>query len=287
MATFKPVKYISTPRQHLDRIYKDGTLELWDARYTLYANSFCILRAADHNDYTALTICPDGKTLQLIDNRPHLYKAMGILPRNAEQTLLSYTLLKTEIPVLVLTGAAGVGKTILVSSCALHLLLEEKKFQKVILTRPMSIVGKKDLGTVPGDVKEKFSPYLLNYKTNFEQMLDNRAYLNALEDQGKIEYLPIQLMRGASFKDTFIIVDEAQTLSGWEMKAITTRLGPNCRIVILGDMTQRDDQKLKLKETGIYMLQTSELALHSPLCAFLELVVCERGPVAELMSRVF
>lgn len=135
--------------------------------------------------------------------------------------------------------------------------------------------------------EEKFSPYLVNYVTNIEQLMGSgkRSFDDLLE-QGRFEIIPIQLFRGASFNRSLVIVDEAQVIDQHEMLTIGTRIGEGSKIVILGDLQQRDE-KIAKDKTGIYKLMNDTIFKESPLVAVVELIKSERSAVSELFAKAF
>jgi phosphate starvation-inducible protein PhoH len=164
--------------------------------------------------------------------------------------------------------------------------VQDGTYQKVILTRPMSEVGKYKLGALPGDVSEKFSPYLLNYLTNLEQFAGNRHFVQDLLAQSKFEIVPLQLVRGASFNQCLVIADEMQVCNHMEILTIGSRIGEGSKIVLMGDLNQRDENIAKDK-TGIYKMMNNQKVKESPLVAGIELQRCERSPTARLFAEVF
>lgn len=177
--------------------------------------------------------------------------------------------------------------TLLTSACGLH-MLKRDKFSRLILTKPMTMIGKKaGLAAVPGDIKEKFEPYLINFKTNFETLLP-RTELIKWEEQGRIQYMPIQLMLGASFRDTLIIADEAQNLTLTDMKALGTRIGENSKLVLLGDLDQihEPDAKDLDKNNGLARLLNDKRIIENPLSCAIELIKGERSNLANLIAEV-
>ncbi|MDX1373023.1 MAG: PhoH family protein, partial [Nitrososphaeraceae archaeon] len=162
------------------------------------------------------------------------------------------------------------------------------RFDRIILTKSMDSVGGNRLGAVPGDIGEKFNPYLINFKTTFEQMYpDGGLLIDSLERAGKIMYLPIQLMRGASFVNTLVIVDEAQNLGHHETKTIGTRLGEGSSLIILGDLTQIDRKNLRKEKTGLYHLMHSDIIKKSGMAAGIELIKNVRSPLSNLIDEAF
>jgi phosphate starvation-inducible PhoH-like protein len=119
-------------------------------------------------------------------------------------------------------------------------LFTGKEINKIIITRPNVSVGK-DLGYFPGSLEEKFSPWVAPIVDVLKEKM-GPAFDNAVKN-GSIEFVPISVMRGRSFKNAFIIVDEAQNTTIPEMKMVLTRVGENCRVVINGDIKQSDIQQ--------------------------------------------
>ena len=248
-------------------------------------NDCLVIKSSENQQQSVLArVMPDGETVIKIITP---YKIFGIESRNKEQAMLMSQLADPNVALNIVTGLAGSGKTICALAAALELLIEQKRYKKLILTKPMDIVGRISLGAVPGDIKEKFQPYTINFQTNMEQLLadHSRMYLSGMEDKSIIQYVPIQLMRGASFKDSIIIADEVQVLDAHEMKTICTRIGENSKLMIMGDLTQRD-RNIKIDDTGIFKLFNNEKIQKSHLCSCIELRKCERSELAQLMTEV-
>lgn len=163
--------------------------------------------------------------------------------------------------------------------------MKDKVYDKIILTRPMSEVGKYKLGSLPGDANEKFSPYLLNYMTNLECFI-NPKYARDMLNQNKFEIVPLQLMRGASFHNCFILADEMQVCDYMEILTVGTRIGEGSKIVIMGDLNQRDSN-ITREKTGLYKLFSDKRARESPLMVALELQKCERSKTAMFFAQIF
>lgn len=247
----------------------------------LYPNMYLELKDIGNEKHTALAkVTADNKIVHV--DTP---EAWGVAPRNREQVFALDALLDESIPVVALTGTAGTGKTLLTLAAALE-LVQEKCYRKVILTRPMSEVGKYRLGALPGDASEKFGPYLENYMTNLEYFSGSKRGALDLMEQSRFEIVPLQLMRGASFSECLVIADEMQVVGYNEMLTIGTRIGDNSKLVIMGDLNQRDDNIAKEK-TGIYKFINDKITKESSLVASIKLTVCERSPTARLFARVF
>jgi len=140
-------------------------------------------------------------------------------------------------PVTIATGPAGTGKTFLAVFCALR-FLEEGRFSKIILSRPIVEAGER-LGYLPGDFEEKVNPYFAPLNSSFLALAGARYY-GRQKAAGVIEIVPLAYMRGRTLDDAFVILDEAQNTTVFQMKMILTRLGPKGAICINGDETQID-----------------------------------------------
>ena len=171
------------------------------------------------------------------------------LQLNEEQKLAKEEILNNTLTILA--GSAGSGKTLLACQVALDGLFR-KEYEKVIITRPT--VSKEDIGFLPGDLREKMDPWVQPIYQNMFLLYDKVKVEKMIED-GKIEIVPVSFMRGRTFVDSMIIVDEAQNVTHEQMEMITTRIGLRSKMVICGDDHQVD---LKSKrESGFRFLYTA------------------------------
>jgi phosphate starvation-inducible PhoH-like protein len=155
-------------------------------------------------------------------------------------------------PITVLKGMAGSGKTLLATQVALDMLFT-KQVDKVIITRPT--VSKEDIGFLPGDIREKMDPWLAPIYHNLHALYNKEKIEKELEAE-TIEIVPFAFMRGRTFVDSFIIVDEAQNVTHSQMEAVIGRLGKGSKMVICGDMAQIDLKNKK--DTGFSFLNRIE-----------------------------
>lgn len=269
------------PQELIDSIHREGVIEPWDRRRALYPNLYLELKSMTNPKSTALCWVNEHGKIEKLDTPT----ASTLRPRNREQVFALHALTQDEITVVVLTGIAGTGKTILTLAAALE-KIQENRYKKVIITRPMSQVGQYKLGTLPGDVNEKFGPYLLNYLTNLEQFVGHRQIIQDLLQQCKFEITPLQLIRGASFNNCLVIADEMQVCNHMEILTLGTRIGENSKVVIMGDLNQRDE-KIAREKTGLYKVLNDKKMKESELVAGIELQKCERSETARLFSLVF
>lgn len=135
------------------------------------------------------------------------------------------------------TGPAGTGKTWLCAALAAQ-MLESGEIDKIIITRPAVEAGE-SLGFLPGELEEKFDPYLQPFRDVLNERL-GKSFVEFLIKRGQIEAAPLAYMRGRTFKNAFVILDEAQNTTPTQMKMFLTRIGHDCRVVVNGDMAQKD-----------------------------------------------
>ena len=156
------------------------------------------------------------------------------LQLNEEQKIAKSTILNSDITVL--KGSAGSGKTLVAVQVGLDLLFS-KEVERIIITRPT--VSKEEIGFLPGDIKEKMDPWLAPIYNNMYALYDKKKVDKCVED-GLIEIVPLAFIRGRTFVDSFVIVDEGQNVTHNQMEAIIGRLGHSSKLVICGDLSQND-----------------------------------------------
>jgi phosphate starvation-inducible protein PhoH and related proteins len=157
-----------------------------------------------------------------------------------------------ENPITVLKGMAGSGKTLVATQVALDLLFT-KRIDKIIITRPT--VAKEEIGFLPGDLQAKMDPWLAPIYHNLF-MLYNEEKVKKEMEAGSIEIVPFAFMRGRTFLNSFVIVDEAQNVTHSQMETVIGRLGRNAKMCICGDMAQIDLRDKR--ETGFSFLSRLE-----------------------------
>lgn len=162
-------------------------------------------------------------------------RSFHIQPKTQNQQLLLEAI--QEFPIVVTLGAAGVGKTFCAASKIAQLYLTGK-YDTIILTRSNVPTGK-SLGFFPGDIKEKLTPWLLPLISVLEKQLGKTKY-EYIAAKNILQLQPLETIRGRSFENSLVLVDECQNLTIEELKAITTRLGENSKMVLMGDSSQSD-----------------------------------------------
>jgi len=200
-------------------------------------------------------------------------------PLNTEQKTVLEVLTNDKIRVVVLTGASGSGKTIL--SLAAYLASYKNFGNGAMISRLMVDVGRA-LGTLPGFAEEKLDPYLICFDHNLSTLTS--MPIRKARDYYKIKPVPIQLLRGASMVDCFVIIDEAQMLSEHELLTIGTRISKGSKLVLLGDLAQVDGGR---NNKALITLVKHPKFIASPIAKHLHLSKTVRGKVTELFMEVF
>ena len=170
------------------------------------------------------------------------------LQLNEEQKEAKAKILENTLTLLA--GKAGSGKTMLACQIALDGLFR-KEYEKIIITRPT--VSKEDIGFLPGDLREKMDPWVQPIYQNMYALYNKEKIEKCIED-GKIEIVPVSFMRGRTFLDSCVIVDEAQNVTHNQMEMIVTRIGLRSKMIICGDDYQVDLKSKK--ESGFKFLYT-------------------------------
>lgn len=169
---------------------------------------------------------------KFVDAKP---KKPPLFPKTERQA--DYIKAVTEFQQVVVLGPAGTGKTYIAATIAAD-LYELGKIDRIILTRPNVSAGK-SIGFFPGTLEEKMAPWMAPVIDVLNKRMEKGAYETAVKN-GNIEVVPFETMRGRSFNDAFVILDEAQNTSPHEMKMFLTRVGENCKVIINGDIMQSD-----------------------------------------------
>ena len=221
-------------------------------------------------------------------NRVVKQTTYGIDPRNAEQTFALEALLNPDIQLVSLTGKAGTGKTLLALAAALQ---QYKRYKQIFLARPIVPLANRDLGFLPGDVKEKMDPYmqplydnLTVIKHKFSHQSPEFLRINDMVKEEKLVITPLAYIRGRSLSSIFFIVDEAQNLTPHEIKTIITRAGEGTKMIFTGDIEQIDSPYLDTASNGLSYL--SDKMKDQDIFAHVNLVKGERSFLAELASKL-
>ncbi|MFV0447693.1 MAG: PhoH family protein [Vibrio sp.] len=224
-----------------------------------YINQYVI---DEESDFAARveTISEDKITLRDMSRERMMHrKAWDIVPKNIYQAMALDALLDPEIDLVILTGAAGSGKTLLAMAAALEQTVEKKMFDKIIVTRNTPDIGE-SIGFLPGTEEEKMMPWLAAVTDTLEALHKNdhctEGSLKYIVDKANIQFKSINFMRGRSIQDAFVLLDECQNLTASQIKTIITRCGEGTKIVCSGNLAQIDSPYLTPVTSGLtYMVE--------------------------------
>jgi PhoH-like ATPase len=202
-----------------------------------------------------------GKTavLKTLRDYGHAKNAVwGVTTRNREQSYAMNLLMDPDVDLVTLAGTAGTGKTLMALAAGLTQVLDERRYTEIIMTRATVSVGE-DIGFLPGTEEEKMGPWMGALDDNLEFLTKNdssnsgewgRAATNELI-RSKIKIKSMNFMRGRTFMNKYVIIDEAQNLTPKQMKTLITRAGPGTKIVCMGNLAQIDTPYLTEGSSGM------------------------------------
>ena len=222
-----------------------------------YPNQFLYIE--DESGFEAIVKSCDGETavLQLAqDFRNKHHSVWGVCAKNREQNFALNALLDPNVDFVTLLGTAGTGKTLLALAAGLSLTMEHKAFLEIIMTRETMPVGE-DIGFLPGSEEEKMAPWMGALMDNLE-LLGSRSGTTDWEQgashnmlMNRVKIRSLNFMRGRTFLNRYLIIDEAQNLTPKQMKTLITRAGPGTKIICIGNLGQIDTPYLTATSSGL------------------------------------
>ncbi|WP_425394598.1 PhoH family protein [Aldersonia kunmingensis] len=259
----------------VDSLYAEGIVDVDDARELPCHTGIRLLSSSS----SALGRVTADKRVQLVRGER---EAFGLHGRSAEQRIALDLLLDESIGIISLGGKAGTGKSALALTAGLEAVLERRTHRKVVVFRPLYAVGGQELGYLPGSESEKMGPWA---QAVFDT-LDGLASPEVMEEvmsRGMLEVLPLTHIRGRSLHDSFVIVDEAQSLERNVLLTVLSRLGSGSRVVLTHDVAQRDNLRVGRHDGVAAVIE--KLKGH-PLFAHITLTRSERSPIAALVTEM-
>jgi PhoH-like ATPase len=276
--------YVSA--EQINELFKQGDTALEDS---FYPNQALTLIDRLNPSHTALAIAhgTSGKVIPL-NKLPH-NGVSRIQARNREQQFALDLLLRDSISLVTLVGKAGTGKTLLAIAAGLQKVADERLYSRLLIARPVVPMGK-DIGYLPGDIKEKLTPWMQPLYDNFDLIFgtqDNptgqpahwRHGHDELMERGLLQIEPLTYIRGRTIPKQFLIVDEAQNLTPHEVKTILTRAGEGTKIILTGDPDQIDNPYVDAASNGL--TYAVERFKQETLAAHITLFQGERSELAE------
>ena len=272
---FSGMAEVQVQAAELDELYDDGVIDLEEARQMPCHQGLVLL--SDRG--TALARLGADKRVHLVRGDR---EAFGLHGRSAEQRIALEHLLDPEVGIVSLGGRAGTGKSALALCAGLEAVMERRQHKKVVVFRPLFAVGGQELGYLPGSESEKMSPWA---QAVFDTLgaMTSREVIDEVLDRGMLEVLPLTHIRGRSLHDSFVIVDEAQSLERNVLLTVLSRIGANSKVVLTHDVAQRDNLRVGRHDGVVAVIE--KLKGH-PLFAHVTLTRSERSPIAALVTEM-
>jgi len=255
----------------------------------LFGNQFVHFKSLNGANQTALGRF-DVSAQQVVALAPLKKEIWGIQPKNLGQRFAFDILLDDRIPLVTMTGRAGTGKTLLALAAGLSKVLDQRRYRRLLVTRPVIPMGK-DVGYLPGDKDEKLRPWMQPIYDNLEYLMAGiykeqaaADMIRHVQEKGIFSVEALTYIRGRSIPQQFIIVDEAQNLTPHEVKTIVSRAGEGTKIVLTGDPNQIDHPYLDFRSNGL--CYSVEKFKGNPLAGHVTLTKGQRSELAELAARL-
>ncbi|BEL43367.1 PhoH family protein [Mycobacteroides abscessus subsp. abscessus] len=266
---------LDTSADVIDSLFESGEVDLEAARDLPCHTGVRLLGGTS----SALGRVNAEKRVQLVRGDREVF---GLRGRSAEQRVALDILLDESVGIVSLGGKAGTGKSALALCAGLEAVLERRSHRKVVVFRPLYAVGGQELGYLPGSESEKMGPWAQAVFDTLEG-LASPAVIEEVLSRGMLEVLPLTHIRGRSLHDSFVIVDEAQSLERNVLLTVLSRLGTGSRVVLTHDVAQRDNLRVGRHDGVAAVIE--KLKGH-PLFAHVTLVRSERSPIAALVTEM-
>jgi PhoH-like ATPase len=277
---------IETTHQIVDCVYAAGSLdaEAVEEAGAVGENEFAVLRSGSQSALTRRI----GDELALL---PHVApEAWGLRARSKEQRFALELLLDPAIEVVALDGRAGTGKTLLAVAAGLEQVVEQHRYERLAIYRPLVPVGRADVGFLPGGLDEKLDPWMAAIHdavvalTDHGSNTDARHLIDELTARGQLSLESVTFLRGRSLQRQMVVIDEAQNLEPTTLRTILTRVGQGTKVVFTGDTSQIDAPYLGESNNALAVLTQ---AFSGQSCfGHITLTSCERSDVASLAAEL-
>lgn len=283
----------------IDAIYGGGLVLGDDVEDTFFPNQFLHIKSTDRVGHEVLARF-DGQ--QVVPLKYVNETAWGLTPINREQKMAFELLMNPDIHFVTITGGAGSGKTIMATAAALQNVIESNKYRKIVFVRPVVAAGE-DIGYLPGTEIDKLKPWMGSFYDAIENLTDIKDtskdshqyghkptftvedFIEQYRQRGVIETKTFTYMRGRTFTNSFIIVDEAQEMTPHLAKLMLTRAGHNSKFIFLGDPTdnQIDNHYVDARSNGLIFTVEKMKAFN--ITGHVTLNKVERSPLAQIAER--
>lgn len=271
----------------IERIYESKRIVLKDLSHLVINPGEFLTLVSECDENSKAFVYSNGDYLKLLDTYKNKTLS-GFQPKDIKQ-LYYFNLLEDENFMLIAAfGAAGTGKTTVAIAKALDDYMNHNK--KIYLSKPTVMVQSHEnnvFGPVPGDINEKYAPYLGSFEIVLNKVLGANAkhYLEMMMKNKHIEFIPVEFTRGCTFENCTFILDEVQNLSWHELKTVLSRIGENSKIILCGDPDQID-ANFTYEQSGLYKLVSSKSFLKSKFTTQIELTKQYRGKIPDLIYHI-
>lgn len=292
-------EHLELPAECINQLYRYGHLPFAPTDTILYPNQLVLVRALENSKQTVLTRFDGKHSLTILEQANG--RAYGLEPRNVEQSLVFDLLMDDTIPFVSVMGGAGTGKTIMSLAVGLQKVLDGE-YRRLVLVRPVVAAGE-DIGFLPGDESEKLKPWMGSFYDAFERLTELNSkgkkgksgdssrssadrLLEELRERGLIEMKTFTYMRGRSFYNDFVIIDESQQMTPHLVKLMLTRAGENTKIVMIGDPSDNQIDSLLVDSKSNGLVYAVERLKEHPLSGHITLSQVERSKLSEMASQL-
>ena len=302
---FKGYRDIELPSESINEVYSGGLDLPEELIGKVYPNEFLHIHSTDMQGHEVLTRF-DGK--RVVPLKYANDKAWGLVPINREQKMAFELLMNPDIHFATIIGGAGSGKTILATATALQNVIETNRYRKIVFVRPVIAAGN-DIGFLPGEEKDKLRPWMGSFYDAIENLTDMKEttkdstkdtnkssyyskpaftvedFIEQYRQRGVIETKTFTYMRGRTFTNAMIIVDEAQEMTPHLAKLMLTRAGKDSKFIFLGDPSdnQIDNHYVDSKSNGL--IYTVEKMKPYLITGHVTLKRVERSPLAKIAEK--
>jgi PhoH-like ATPase len=281
---FRGWRTLKVPQAVVDGFYAQKYWSPGDAE--LAPHEFVVLEDETNQKHTAVGryLSKQNRVIGLSSDRN---VAWNVRARSLEQRMSIELLLDDDVKLVTLVGQAGTGKTLLALAAALQRVVQDRKYEKILVTRPVMPLGR-DIGYLPGSMEEKLSHWMQPIFDNLKFLLSGRfrpgnETADDLLNTGTVELEALTYIRGRSISEQFIIVDEAQNLTPHEIKTIVSRAGEDTKMVLTGDPYQIDNPYLDSSSNGL--TYAADRLKRSDITGHMTLTRSERSPLASLAAE--
>ena len=275
---------VEVPADQVNSLFETGKIVL--EQQELLINEYVVVRSGSQSGLA-----------RVVQNQPHVVatrvpgsgNVFGVEPKNLQQIFALDLLMDPDVPAVSLMGMAGAGKTFLALASALEQVVEQRRYRRASVYRPLVAVGRQELGFLPGDLEDKLHPWMAAVYDNLYALFadaspeSTRVLVDDLVERGELEMAAITYLRGRSITGEVVIIDEAQNLELPTLKVILTRMSRDSKVVFCGDLSQVDNPYISPYGGMAALIEKFK---GTPLFGHVTLGRSIRSPLAEMAATV-